>query len=96
MKMPKKVRRYCPICGKHTEQTIRREKVGARNRRKLAADQRRVTRKKKGYGSFPRPNPKGREKPTRKLDLRYKCTECKKENIIGKGFRAKRFELVKR
>lgn len=89
------VTRYCPFCKKHTLHKIRREKVGARNRRALAVDQRRMARKKAGYGSFPRPNPKGREKPTRKLDLRYQCTVCKKEHIIGQGFRAKKFELEK-
>lgn len=95
MKVPQIVTRYCPFCKKHTKHKIRREKVGARNRRAMAVDQRRMTRKKAGYGSFPRPNPKGREKPTRKLDLRYKCMECKKEHIIGKGFRVKKFELEK-
>jgi len=95
MKMPQKVVKYCPYCKKHTEHKVRREKVGARSRRKLAVDQRRFLRKKKGYGGFPRPNPKGREKPTRKLDLRYQCMVCKKEHIIGQGFRVKKFELEK-
>ncbi|MCD6478083.1 MAG: 50S ribosomal protein L44e [Candidatus Aenigmarchaeota archaeon] len=93
MEVPKIVVRYCPYCKKHTKHKIRREKVGARKRRALAQDQRRFKRKLKGYGGFPRPNPKGREKPTRKVDLRYQCMECKREHIIGKGFRVKKFEL---
>jgi len=93
MIIPKNTKKYCPTCKKHTEHTVKREKVGAKKRRKLAVDQRRITRKKKGYGSYPRPWPKGREKPTKKLDLRYKCKECKKSQIIGKGFRVKKFEI---
>lgn len=52
-----------------------------------------MLRKLKGYGSFPRPYPKGREKPTRKLDLRFTCSVCKREHTIGAGFRAKKYEI---
>lgn len=93
MKMPKRQNRHCPNCNEHTEHKVRKEKVGAQNRRKMAEDQRRFDRKMEGYGSFPRPKPSGREKPTRKVDLRFQCTQCKKEQIIGKGFRVKRLEL---
>ncbi len=95
MEVPQIMRRYCPTCKKHTKQKIRREKVGATKRRTMAVDQRRYNRKLAGYGGFPRPNPKGREKPTRKVDRRLKCEECGKENTPGKGFRVKKFELVK-
>jgi large subunit ribosomal protein L44e len=50
----------------------------------------------KGFGSYPRTNPKGRSKPTKKLDLRYKCKTCGKEHNIGKGFRVKKFEIKKK
>jgi ribosomal protein L44E len=49
----------------------------------------------KGYGSFPKENPKGREKATKKLDLRYTCSVCNKKQIIGKGFRTKKVEWTK-
>jgi large subunit ribosomal protein L44e len=75
--------------------TVRRISVG-KKRRKMAQGERRVDRKKLGFGSFPKSKPKGREKPTRKLDLRYKCKECNKEHMIGQGFRVKKFELKKR
>lgn len=91
--MPKKIRRFCPFCRKHTEHTVRQEKVG-KQRRSLARGQRAFERKLRGYGSFPKPNPKGREKPTRKIDLRWRCSECGKEHIIGKGFRVKKLEFV--
>ncbi len=92
MNIPKKQRRYCPKCKKHTECTVK--KVSASKKRRLMAQgQRRFKRKMKGFGSFPKENPKDRAKPSKKLDLRYKCAECKKEHMVGKGFRAKRFEF---
>ena len=93
MKMPKKQKRYCPFCKKHTEHSV--EEAKRRPRRTMARGQRRFLRKLAGYGSFPKENPKGREKPTRKLDLRYTCLECKKKHSIGEGFRVKKLEFVK-
>ena len=93
MEFPKKVRTYCPYCKKHTEHEV--EIAKKRPRRKLAQGQRRFLRKMKGYGSFPKENPKGRGKPTRKVDLRFKCTECGKKHMHGKGFRVKKLELTR-
>lgn len=91
MNYPKKIRVYCPHCKKHTEHTV--EIAKRKTRRKTAQGQRRFLRKMKGYHSFPKENPKGREKPTKKLDLRFKCSVCKKKHMKGLGFRAKKFEL---
>lgn len=93
MIIPKTQRRYCPFCKKHTQHTV--DEAKRKPRKKASKSQRRFLRKLKGYGSFPKENPKGREKPTRKLDLRYTCMECKKKHTIGKGFRVKKFELKK-
>jgi large subunit ribosomal protein L44e len=92
MKVPKVQRKFCPHCRKHTEHTLKREGVG-RKRRELAAGQRRFNRKMEGYGSFPKSNPKDRAKPTRKVDLRFKCKVCGKAHNIVKGFRVKKFEI---
>ena len=92
MKFPKKIRTYCPYCKKHTIHKV--EKVKKRQRSELKAGQRRFRRITKGYRGFPRPKPEGREKPVRKLDLRYRCTECGKAHIKGEGFRVKKFEFV--
>lgn len=92
MKVPKTQRIYCPFCRKHTSHSIERDKK--KSRRKMAQGQRRYRRKLQGYGSFPRSKP-DYEKATKKLDLRYKCKECGKKHIKGKGFRSKKFELVK-
>lgn len=93
MIVPKKQKRYCPFCRKHTEHTV--EEAKRRQRRQDTKSQRRFLRKMKGYGSFPKENPKGREKPTRKMDLRYKCSGCKKSHTVGTGFRVKKLELKK-
>lgn len=93
MKIPKNQKKYCPFCKKHTEHIV--EEAKRRPRRQDTRSQRRFLRKLKGYGSFPKENPKGREKPTRKLDFRYKCTVCNKKHIIGEGFRSKKIEMTK-
>jgi large subunit ribosomal protein L44e len=93
MKYPKTVNMYCPKCRKHTEQTVSIGSRRARGKaRPMSEAQRRFKAKLKGYGSFPRPNPKGDGKPTKKLDLRFKCKTCGKSHT-KKGFRAKKFEL---
>jgi large subunit ribosomal protein L44e len=93
MIIPKTQRRYCKFCKKHTEHTV--EEAKRRPRREVTKSQRRFKRKLKGYGSFPKENPKGREKPTRKLDFRYKCSVCKKKHSLGEGFRVKKVEFKK-
>lgn len=94
MNVPKTQRRFCPFCRKHTEHDIKRVGVG-KIKRLLASGQRRFKRKMRGYGSFPKSNPRDRAKPTRKLDLNFKCKQCGKSHNIGKGFRVKKFEVVK-
>ena len=92
MKIPKNQKKYCPICRKHTSHTV--EEAKRRPRRQDTKSQRRFLRKMAGYGSFPKENPKGREKPTKKLDLRYKCSVCGKKHASGSGFRIKKVEMM--
>lgn len=92
MKYPKTITTFCPVCRKHTEHEV--ELAKKKPRRSLAQGQRRFLRKMKGYGSFPKENPKGREKPTKRVDLRLKCKVCGKKHMHT-GWRAKKFELVK-
>ena len=91
MRMPKEMRIYCPSCRKH--QIHEAIEVKKHKASELKAGQRRFRRVLKGYRGFPRPKPEGRQKPTRKKDLRYKCKVCKKLHVKGKGFRVKKFEL---
>ena len=93
MKFPKTLNTFCPVCRKHTLHEV--EIAKKKPRRAMAQGQRRFKRKLKGYGSFPRPQP-DYEKATKKIDLRYKCTECGKKHTRGQGWRAKKFEIVKK
>ena len=90
MKMPRTVKRYCPECKTHTPQEV--DKVKKRRASELAWGQRRFRKVTAGYGGFPRPKPEGREKPTKRVNLRYRCTKCKKAHL-RKCQRAKKFEL---
>src|SRR5205809_6462328 len=91
MKMPQRIRGYCPFCNKHVELEV--ERVKNRPRSELRAGQRRFRRVTAGYGGCPRPKPEGREKPTKKIHLRFRCRECHKAHQRP-GIRAKKFELV--
>ncbi len=92
MLIPKNQKKYCPYCRKHTPHTV--EEAKRKPRRQGTRSQRRFLRKMAGYGSFPKENPKGREKPTKKIDFRYKCTVCGKKHTSGAGFRIKKVEMV--
>ncbi len=91
MKMPRSIRGYCPHCSKHVELEV--ERVKNRPRSELRRGQRRFRRVSAGYGGFPRPKPEGREKPTKRVHLRFRCKECKKAHQRV-SFRAKKFELL--
>lgn len=91
MKLPAKITSYCPFCKIHTLLEI--EKVKKRKASELRQGQRRFRRVNRGYGSFPRAKPEGREKTTRRVYLKYTCTKCKKSHQRP-GIRAKKFELT--
>ena len=94
MKWPKEIKALCPKCKKHTAHTVKQVKKRARSSaHPMSQSVKRFERKTKGYRGFPRPKPKGEGKPTKKLDLRVQCKECKKSRT-KKGFRVKKFELV--
>jgi large subunit ribosomal protein L44e len=91
MKLPRTIMGHCPHCNKHVELEV--ERVKSRPRSELRRGQRRFRRVTRGYGGFPRPKPEGREKPTKRVYLRYRCKSCKKAHQRP-GIRAKKFELT--
>ena len=91
MKMPRRIKTYCPHCKGHRE--IEVERVKKRKASEMKQGQRRFRRVTRGYRGFPRPKPEGREKPTKRIALRYRCTQCKKAHQRP-AFRAKKFELT--
>jgi len=93
MKYPKLVKAYCPKCKKHTEHGVKQIKKRARSSaHPMSQSVKRFERKMKGYHGFPRPQPSGDGKPSKKVDLRYQCKVCGKMQTRG-GFRIKKFEL---
>ncbi len=93
MKVPNKIRTYCPKCKKYTIHTVILYKPG--KRRTLAAGQRRYLAKQKGYGSQRKPEQKRTAKVTKKQVLKLKCDECG-YIIHKKGIRLKKLEIVEK
>lgn len=90
MKIPGVIKSYCPSCKTHTELEV--ERVKKKKASELKWGQRRFRKVMKGYGGFPRPKPEGREKPTKRIYLRYRCKVCKKAHHRP-NIRAKKFEF---
>ena len=76
VKRPRQVMRYSPSAGKHTLHTV--ERVKKKRASELRWGQRRFRRVMAGYRGFPRPKPDGREKPTKRVNILYRCTETGK------------------
>jgi len=90
MKKPRTIKTYCPFCKTHTSHDV--ERVKKKKASELKWGQRRFRKVTAGYGGFPRPKP-DREKPTKRVNIRFKCTACKKAHL-SPCMRAKKFELV--
>ena len=91
VKRPRQVKRYSPSAGKHTLHTV--ERVKKKRASELRWGQRRFRKVMAGYRGFPRPRPEGREKPTKRVNILYRCTETGKAHYAPCQ-RAKKFELV--
>ncbi len=98
MKFPKERRVYCPFCKKHTQHKIKQEKNRGKNRAHPLSHgslvRMRARGKARGVGNKGRSSrgaisgwKRWNKKRTKKVDLRYTCSECRKTHIIGSGFR---------
>ncbi|HLC90812.1 MAG TPA: 50S ribosomal protein L44e [Candidatus Nanoarchaeia archaeon] len=102
MKIPKSKKRYCKTCKKHTEQKIAQNKKRAASSlsrgSKYRARLRGVARGIGNLGRYSKPAvtkfKRTGAKGTKKTDLRYTCTVCKKSSNQSFGIRAKRVEFV--
>jgi|SRR3989338_1503239 len=103
MKVPKKLKRYCSKCKKHTEHTASTAKKANRGSLKKGSLPRLEKRGsgKAGYGNKGKFSRKAISawkrsgaKTSKKTDLRYKCSECKKSSVQGPGIRTKKLEFV--
>jgi large subunit ribosomal protein L44e len=101
MKLPKQMKRYCPYCKKHTDHKVAQTKKGAprsmSHGSKYRARLRGSARGTGNLGRYSKPAitkfKRTGKKPTKKTDLRYQCSACKKQHVQKKGFRAKRVEF---
>ncbi len=91
MKRPRTINSYCSKCKKHTPHAVERVKKKRASEGKWG--QRRFRRVMTGYRGFPRPKPEGREKPTKRVFLRYRCKTCTKA-YQSPCIRAKKFEFL--
>ncbi len=104
MKVPKKMRKYCPKCNKYTEMAVSQSKQRGKNKtHPLSRGSRARMRKRnldRGYGN------KGSlsrgaisswkmtgAKTSKKLNLTLKCKECGKSTTVI-GSRTKRVEVA--
>ncbi len=91
MKRPRTMQRYCAKCKKHTKHDT--ERVKKKKASELKWGQRRFRKVTAGYTGFPRPKPEGREKPTKRILLRFVCSQCQYTHQPA-AKRAKKFELT--
>lgn len=91
MKMKKELRKFCPRCKNYTPHTISLYKKG--RDRKMAQGARRYARKKKGYGSQPKPIQKEFYKEAKKAMFQLRCKDCN-YTLQTKGMRAKRVDMI--
>ena len=99
MKIPKKIKRYCPYCKKKTEQKVKQQskgpasamKRGAKKRIKLRGLWRGIG--NKGRFSRMKNIKKSYRKTTKKTAIVYICSECGKGKDQKKGKRTSKLIL---
>ncbi len=91
MKMPKQIKAHCPFCNKHTLHTVERVRKG---RATTMAHIDRQKKRAQGIGNSGKfSKVPGGDKPTKRVNLRYRCNECNKAHN-RKGFKVSKFDLV--
>ena len=102
MKIAKLRKRYCPYCKKHTEHKVSQNKKKTPSSltygSKIRARRRGAARGKGNLGRYSKPAitkfKMTGKKTSKKTDLRYQCTVCKKIHMQSQGLRARRVEFV--
>jgi len=91
MEMPRRFNTYCPHCDAHHQHEVERVRRGRRTYMKRDARKERRARATIGNAGRFSQVPAG-EKPTKKTNLRYRCSECGKAHL-REGWRAGRLEF---
>jgi len=105
MKMPKTIKRHCPFCKKHTVHAVKNQTfkgLGKTHTMSRSSKPRLHARgKRMGVGNLGRYSKKAMgawkmygKKQTKKTDLRYTCSVCKKTHVQKEGTRAKKIEFT--
>jgi len=90
MKYPRTINRYCPNCRSHTKHSVSLYKKG--KERTLNHGRRRLEKKKRGYGSFPKEIFHKNAKVNKRSLPILECPKCNKKQY-SKSYRVKKFEL---
>jgi large subunit ribosomal protein L44e len=92
MQMPRRFNTYCPHCNEHNQHEVEKVRGGrASGMTKVQGRQRdRQTSAIGNKGKFSKVP--GGDKPTKKTDLKYRCSECGKAHL-REGWRAGRLEF---
>ena len=102
MKIPKTIKKLCTTCKTHTAQKVTPNKkrtasslsLGSKYRARKRGQARGVG----SHGKYSRPAvtkfKRTGAKNTKKTDLRYSCTVCKKMSVQPEGIRSKRVEFI--
>ncbi len=91
MKYPRTINRYCPYCRTHNQHTVSIYKKG--KERMLNHGRRRLERKKRGYGSFPKEIFHKNAKINKRTQPMLECSGCGKKQY-AKSYRVKKFEIL--
>jgi len=92
MQMPRRFNTYCPYCKTHHEHEVEKVRSGRSSGMKKVNDRQR-TRRGSGIGNKGKfSKVPGGDKPTKKTDLVYRCSDCGKAHL-REGWRAGRLEL---
>ncbi|MBU0457066.1 MAG: 50S ribosomal protein L44e [Nanoarchaeota archaeon] len=105
MKIPKTIKRLCTKCKKHTEQKVHNQSFRGLNKTHTMSRGSKGRTMKRGLrrgtgnlGRFSRPAiakwKMTGAKNTKKTDLRYTCSICKKVSCQSEGIRTKKVELI--
>ena len=91
MQMPRRFNTYCPHCNEHQEHEVSKVRRGRQTGMKWSDRQQARAKSTIGNAGKFSKVPSG-EKPTRKANLKYRCSECGKAHL-RKGWRAGRLEF---
>ena len=98
VKLPKRLKRYCPYCKTHTENEEKLVSKGKATKLKKIFRHRQEN-VENGYGGFPYANPahrsRGRKNPSsRKQDMKFTCKICGKVHQKMNPIRGSKIEFV--